>query len=142
MVTSFCLASRDRCVLRFQVSQEVGCHQHYAKQGRQWLEAKLANLCGDVQVDQATLYFDVFQVDQYRCLLVDVRGIRHGDEPTQMLQRWSFATECTLCGWAYPTPRHIMPNCMAEVLGTAKEGRIGAWGLQTAERPFQGVLIF
>ena len=51
MVTSFCLASRDRCVLRFQVCQDVGCHQHFAEQGRQWLEAKLTNLRGDVQVD-------------------------------------------------------------------------------------------
>ena len=58
-----------------------------------------------------------------------------------MLQRSTFTTECTRCGWAYPTPRHIMPDCVAEVLRTAKEGRIGASGLQTAERPFQGVLI-
>lgn len=93
-----------------------------------------------VQVDgeQTVLLLDVFDVDQYGRLLADVRGVRVG-ENRQLLQRWTFAEECVSAGWAFTTPLHIVPDRVGEAFQAAKTNRVGAWGLETDERPFQGI---
>ena len=124
-----------------EVCPNVACHQHYAEHGRQWLEARMARLREQlipVENQEPTLLLDVFNVDQYGRLLVDVRGAATGHEPHR-LARWAFATECVASGWAYSTPLHIMPGCVAEALDRARENLVGAWGLQTQERPFAGI---
>ena len=55
-----------------------------------------------------------------------------------ILQRWTFAEECMAAGWAHTTPLYIQPHCVGQALEVARTNRIGAWGLQTDERPFQG----
>ena len=87
--------------------------------------------------DQSLLLLDVYDVDQYGRLLVDVRGVRVEDQTT-LLQRWTLAEECVRAGWAHLTPWHIVPDVVREALQTAITNRAGAWGLQTEERHFQG----
>ena len=89
------------------------CHQRFSEQGRDWLHEKLVQLRGEEDVEHAQneepqLILDVFGVDQYGRMLVDVRGVKRG-ETTMDNERWTLATECVTAGWAYPTPMHIMP---------------------------------
>ena len=138
----------QRCRLLAFDTQEVcagpACHQHFAEQGRQWLESRMTRLrTAAVQVDEEgepMLILDVFDVDQYGRLLADVRGVRVG-ETTTMLARWTLARECVAAGWAYTTPLHIVPDQVAEAFQHAKTNRVGAWGLATEERPFQAPTI-
>lgn len=94
----------------------------------------------DDQPGPSFLLLDVFDVDQYGRLLVDVRGVRV-EENITLLQRWTFAEECVRAGWAHSTPWHIVPDAVREALRTAMANRSGAWGLETEERRFQGKLI-
>jgi endonuclease YncB( thermonuclease family) len=84
---------------------------------------------------------DVFGVDQYGRLLADVCGARVGQH-SHILQRWMFAEECVAAGWAHTTPLYVQPHCVGQALEAARTNRIGAWGLQTDERPFQGKYKF
>lgn len=90
----------------------------------------------DVQ-GEPNLLLDVFDVDQYGRLLVDVRGVSHGDQ-TINLARWNFAEECVGAGWGHTTPFHIVPDNVAAAHNAARDTRVGAWELETPERPFQG----
>ena len=88
--------------------------------------------------EQQHLLLDVFDVDQYGRLLADVRGVRVG-ETENILQRWTLAEQCVLAGWAHTTPIHVLPDRVAQALQTSREHLNGAWGLETDERPFQGM---
>ena len=100
----------------------------------------MASLRTAVQVDEEgqlpMLIIDVFDVDQYGRLLADVRGVRVGQN-TNILARWTFAEECVAAGWAYTTPLHIVPHRVAEAFEQAKRNRVGGWGLETDEIPFE-----
>ena len=118
--------------------REVACHQHFAEQGKQWLDARMRRLrhqmggAGEGSEPTPSLLLDVFDVDQYGRLVVDVRGVAVG--PTEhLLPRWTFAIDCVKAGWAHTTPLHIEPPAVREALLQAQTNMSGAWGLQTDE---------
>jgi endonuclease YncB( thermonuclease family) len=88
--------------------------------------------------EEEHLLLDVFDVDQYGRLLADVRGVRVG-ATENILQRWTLAEQCVLAGWAHTTPLYVLPDRVAQALQTSQEQLNGAWGLETDERPFQGM---
>ena len=89
--------------------------------------------------EAGVLLLDIFDVDQYGRLLADVRGLRVGERST-LLERFSFAEDCVRSGWAHTTPFHICPMNVANAFNLVKTNLLGAWGLETDEQPFQGVL--
>ena len=123
-----------------QVCAEAACHQHFSEQGRQWLEVRFQRLRGPPAEGDPSLLLDIFDVDQYGCLLVDVRGV-HVEQTTTMLQHWTLAKECLRAGWAHSMPWHMIPAVVREALQSAITNRAGAWDLETDERRFQGKYI-
>ena len=86
---------------------------------------------------EPNLLLDVFDVNQYGRLLVNVRGVFQGDQ-TINLAWWNFAEECVGAGWAHSTLFHIVPDNMATTYNVACDTRVRAWDLETREQPFQG----
>ena len=61
--------------------------------------------------------------------------------PVASIEPMSFARKSISAGWAYPTPHHAMPEFVSAVFDEAERANVGAWGLQTAERPLKGSLL-
>ena len=115
---------------------EVVCHQHFAEQGKQWLDARIRCLrhqmggAGEGGKPTPSLPLDVFDMDQYGHLLVDFRGVAVG--PTEhLLLRWTFTIDCVKAGWPHTTPLHIEPPAVREALLQVQTDMSEAWGLQT-----------
>ena len=87
---------------------------------------KFEDSCSSGSGEPPMLIMDVFDVDQYGCLLADIRSVRVGQN-TNILAQWTFAEQCVDAGWAYTMALHNVSHRVAEAFKQAKRNRVGGW---------------
>jgi hypothetical protein len=103
--------------------------QFYWMQGKQFLTDELERLCAGNRTCDSMIIGDVYGIDLYGRLLVDLRGIflRGVDDIAPTLPRFELARRCLRSGYSYPTPQTLMTDQLWEAFSWARENRIGAF---------------
>lgn len=112
------------------------------REGREFLQEKLAELKGSIDVDQARILGDCYGVDIYNRLLLDVRGVYDAetltddeDEPAPTLERLEMAKKALSTGYAFPTNHYFVTNDLWQEFQEAIRQRKGGFSREQFVHP-------
>jgi hypothetical protein len=104
--------------------------QHYWLEGKQFLMNELQRMCASYRTCDSVILADVYGIDLYGRLLVDLRGVFHWserDELRPVMPKFEMARRCLASGYSYPTPHTLMTDCLWEAFSGARENNVGAF---------------
>lgn len=109
--------------------------QRYWKEGKEFLARELDGLRGGKSKGSCKLLIDVYSIDIFQRLLVDIRGLFQDElHPEPQLLRFELAERALDSGYAVPTTSHYTNNSLVEKFRAARENRKG--GFSEGEESF------
>lgn len=111
--------------------EAMGVQQRHWEQGRQVLVSELTRLLGNIPINDAMILVDVFGIDLYHRLILDIREVYDKNavrEPTPSIGRFQIAHQLLASGYAFPTNSYYTDRRLLRAFQEARTQRLGCFG--------------